>query len=271
MNLANAVASRTQAIEVDTRMKQVVARDSEELAELAAEDGAGVIRAAIAERGEANVVFATGNSQQQMLRYLTGMSDIHWERVIGFHLDEYLGLNDRHPASFCRYLRERLTEIVPIGKFHWIDGSCADARRECLRLSDAIARHPLDLAFIGIGENGHLAFNDPPADFDTRSPYVVVDLDERCRRQQVGEGWFARLEDVPRQAITMSIQQILSASTIVCTVPDSRKAEAVSAAFQGPLTPEVPASILRRHANATVYLDPDSAALLHRPSARPSR
>lgn len=199
-----------------------------------------------------------------MLQDLTAAAGIAWEKVSGFHLDEYLGIDDRHPASFCRYLRERIVERVPIGDFHWINGKTPNPLDECRRLATAIAGHEIDLALIGIGENGHLAFNDPPADFDTDEPYLVVDLDERCRRQQVGEGWFQSLDHVPRQAITMSIRQIMNARAIVCTVPDARKAEAVAAAMEGPLTSDVPASILRQHPQATIYLDPDSARGLKR-------
>ena len=243
-------------------MRYVVAQSASELARLAAEDAAKQIRAAIDQRGRANVVFAAGASQQAMLEVLTKTPGIRWEHVTGFHLDEYLGLDDRHPASFCRYLRERVTQNIPIGMFHWIIGKTPDPQQECRRLGDLIAPHTVDVALIGIGENGHLAFNDPPADFETTEPFLVVDLDERCRRQQVGEGWFASLAEVPRQAITMSIRQILSARTIVCTVPDARKADAVAAAVLGPLRPDVPASVLQQHANATIYLDPDSARYL---------
>ncbi len=243
-------------------MKYVVAENASELARRAASDAAARIRATIAERGRANIVFATGASQQAMLEVLTHEPGIKWGQMTAFHLDEYLGLDDQHPASFCCYLRERVAQRVPIGAFHWIDGSSPNPQQECRRLAALIAAHPIDVALIGIGENGHLAFNDPPADFETSEPFWVVDLDDRCRQQQVGEGWFTSLAEVPRQAITMSIRQILSARMIVCTVPDARKAEAVAAAVLGPLTPDVPASILRQHADATIYLDRDSARLI---------
>jgi glucosamine-6-phosphate deaminase len=190
---------------------------------------------------------------------------VDWNRVTAFHLDEYIGMPITHPASFRKYLKERFVDRLPqpLAAFHYINGE-GDGAAECRRLNDIIAAHPIDVAFVGIGENGHLAFNDPPADFETDEPYLVVNLDEACRRQQLGEGWFPTLEDVPQQAISMSIRQILKADTILCSVPDARKAEAVRASLEGPVTPNVPASILQRHESTTVYLDVASAALLSR-------
>jgi glucosamine-6-phosphate deaminase len=187
--------------------------------------------------------------------------------VTAFHLDEYIGMPITHPASFRKYLKERFVYRLPqpLAAFHYINGE-GDAEAECRRLAELIAARPVDVAFVGIGENGHLAFNDPPADFQTEEPYLVVNLDEACRRQQLGEGWFPTLEDVPQQAISMSIRQILKSDTILCSVPDARKAEAVRASLEGPVTPDVPASVLQRHADTTVYLDAASAALLSRQS-----
>jgi glucosamine-6-phosphate deaminase len=182
--------------------------------------------------------------------------------VTGFHLDEYLGLPPNHPASFCHYLQERVVSKVPIQQFHFINGLAIDPIGECHRLRQLIHQAPIDLALIGIGENAHLAFNDPPADFDTTEPFIVVELDEACRRQQLGEGWFPNLEAVPSRAISMSIHQILAARRLICTVPDARKAAAVAAALEGPETPLVPASILRRHPALNLFLDRDSANLL---------
>jgi glucosamine-6-phosphate deaminase len=233
----------------------------------AAERAAGALRAALAGQGRAHVIAATGASQFEFLDALVGMPDLDWSKTVFFHLDEYVGLPASHPASFRRYLRERIVDRVHPGGFHFIDGDAADPVAECQRVGAILSAHPIDVAFVGIGENGHLAFNDPPADFDVEAPYVVVALDEACRRQQLGEGWFARLEDVPPRAISMSIRQILKAREIVAVVPDGRKAQAVKACMEGEISPVAPASILRTHAHATVYLDADSAALLS-PSAR---
>ncbi len=231
------------------------------LGEAAAAEAAGLIDAAIAARGRAVIVAATGASQFEFLDALTQTPGIDWSRVIGFHLDEYIGLPDTHPASFRRYLRERLVERVHPGAFHYIDGE-AEPAAECRRVGALIGAEEVDAAFVGIGENGHLAFNDPPADFDTTVPYLVVRLDERCRRQQLGEGWFARIEDVPTLAISMSIRQILRARRIICVVPDARKAEAVRATVEGEVSPDRPASALRLHSDTTLYLDRDSASRL---------
>jgi glucosamine-6-phosphate deaminase len=228
----------------------------------AAADGAVAIRRALDERGAAHIILATGASQFEMLSALV-QQDVDFARVHCFHLDEYVGLSDRHPASFRKYLRERFVEQLPVApaSFHFIHGE-GDCAAECQRLNGLIASDVIDVAFIGIGENGHLAFNDPPADFDTQEPYILVELDEACRRQQLGEGWFATLEDVPRKAISMSIPQIMKSRQIVCTVPDERKAEAVKNALQGPVSPDVPASILQQHENTTIYLDRAAASKL---------
>jgi glucosamine-6-phosphate deaminase len=189
--------------------------------------------------------------------------NVDWPRVTVFHLDEYIGLPRTHPASFRRYLKERFVDRLPrpVRQFHFIEADRAP-EAECARLAELIAPVTVDVAFIGIGENGHLAFNDPPADFETDQPYRVADLDEACRRQQLGEGWFPTLDDVPRQAITMSIPRLMAARAIICTVPDARKAEAVRGAVEGPVTPDVPASILQRHAECHLFLDPPAAARL---------
>jgi glucosamine-6-phosphate deaminase len=194
---------------------------------------------------------------------------IDWSRTAFFHLDEYVGLPETHPASFRRYLRERLADRAHPGAFHFIEGDAADPEAECRRVGDLIARQTIDLAFVGIGENGHLAFNDPPADFETTVPYLVVELDEDCRRQQLGEGWFQTLDQVPRRAISMSIQQVLKSREILCVVPDARKARAVADCLEGDVDTRHPASILLRHPRTTVYLDTAAAALLkRRPESR---
>jgi glucosamine-6-phosphate deaminase len=238
-----------------------VFKNKEELGRAAATKAAAAIRGAIKERGLARIVAATGASQFEFLDALTAATEIDWQRVELFHLDEYIGLPMTHPASFCKYLQERLISKTGIGRHHLLNG--ADKPREVLRrASEAITSAPIDVAFAGIGENGHLAFNDPPADFDTDDAYVIVDLDEPCRRQQVSEGWFADVSGVPKQAISMSIRQILKSRVIISVVPDARKAQAVKACLEGPISPMAPASILRTHANATVYLDEQSAGLL---------
>jgi glucosamine-6-phosphate deaminase len=239
-----------------------------EMGEAAAAQAAASLRAAIAERGRAHVVAATGASQFEFLDRLVAAPGIDWPRTVFFHLDEYVGLPETHPASFRKYLRERLLERVHPGAFHFIEGDAADPAAECRRVGALLARHPIDVAFVGIGENGHLAFNDPPADFTTAEPYLVVALDEDCRRQQLGEGWFGSLEDVPRRAISMSIQQILKSREILCVVPDARKARAVKECLAGEVSPRHPASILQRHPRTTVFLDAPAAALLELPSGR---
>ncbi|MCC9608670.1 glucosamine-6-phosphate deaminase [Blastopirellula sp. JC732] len=236
--------------------------DASQLGVAAARQGAAAIRTAIAEKGFANIIVATGASQFETLAALIAESDIDWSCVTGFHLDEYLGISDQHPASFRLYLRERFVDKVPLKAFHYVDGSDPNPEQVCARLAELIAQHPIDVAFVGIGENGHLAFNDPPADFETDSPYLVVELDEACRKQQAGEGWFATLEDVPTRAISMSCQQILRTKTIICSVPDERKAIAVRNSVEGPVTPDVPASILQNHAETSLFLDKASASEL---------
>jgi len=241
-----------------------------ELGQAAAERAAAAIAEAMARSGEARVIAATGASQFEFLDALTAARGIDWGRVDMFHLDEYVGLPDTHPASFRRYLRERIVEKVKPRVFHFLAGDAADPAAECRRVGVILARAPIDVAFVGIGENGHLAFNDPPADFETEEPYLVVELDDACRRQQLGEGWFAGLADVPRRAISMSIRQILKSREILCVVPDSRKAKAVRDCLGGEVSPVHPSSILQTHPATTVYLDRDSAALL-KGGARGSR
>ena len=244
-------------------MNILVCDDKQALGRAAAAHGAQRIRDAIQANGTARIIVATGASQFEMLAHLAGMNDIRWDKVTVFHLDEYIGLPITHGASFRKYLWERFVSKLPLplAAFHTIDGE-GDAVAECRRLSALISAGLIDVAFVGIGENGHLAFNDPPADFDTEAPYIVVNLDDACRRQQLGEGWFPSFEAVPSQAISMSIRQIMNSRCIVASVPDQRKAEAVRASLQGPVTPNAPASILQRHPDCTICLDPTSASLL---------
>lgn len=237
--------------------------DSLSLGRQAAAEAVSAIQDALAARGSARIIAATGASQFHFLQHLTTTPGVPWFRVELFHLDEYLGLPASHPASFRRYLQERLIAPTGIERTHLIDGE-GDPELVCQALGREIAAAPIDVAFVGIGENGHLAFNDPPADFDTREPYLVVELDEACRRQQVGEGWFRSLDQVPTRAISMSVNQILASRRILCIVPDRRKADAVSASVNGPVSPRVPASILQTHADTTLFVDRESASLLGR-------
>ena len=225
--------------------------------------GAAKIRDAIKKQGFANIIVATGASQFEMLDALVDQPDIAWDKVTAFHLDEYVGIPITHPASFRAYLWERFHRRLgrPLRAFHYIVGD-GDPQQECERLSALITAHPIDVCFAGIGENGHLAFNDPPADFTTKKPYLVVNLDEACRRQQYGEGWFGKLADVPKQAISMSVHQIMLSKTIIITAPDTRKAKAVRDSIEGPVTNQAPSSILQTHPDTHVFLDPESAALL---------
>ena len=231
------------------------------LAKAAAEQAATAMKRAMQERGTARVVAASAASQIEFLEALIATSGIDWKRVELFHLDEYIGLPAEHPASFCKFLRERLISKTGITNHHLL--SAEDGPEEVIRrASKAIADSPVDVAFVGIGENGHLAFNDPPADFETEEPFLIVKLDEVCRMQQVGEGWFADLAAVPTHAISMSVRQVLKAREILAVVPDTRKAAAIKACFDGEISPMAPSSILRTHASATIYLDKNSAALL---------
>ncbi|MGB0006252.1 MAG: glucosamine-6-phosphate deaminase [Candidatus Sulfotelmatobacter sp.] len=236
--------------------------DKNSLAKAAAHTAAVAIRSAIQKSGQARVIAATGTSQFEFLAALTESEDIDWERVEVFHLDEYIGLPATHPASFRRILLDRLVNKTGIAKFHPLDGDARDVSEVISQVGNAVASAAVDIAFVGVGENGHLAFNDPPADFETEEPYLIVNLDEACRRQQVGEGWFGDISQVPMQAISMSIRQILKAKEILAVVPDSRKAQAVKACFEGEVSPMAPASILCTHANTNVYLDKESASLL---------
>ncbi len=246
-------------------MEVHILEDKRALGAAAARRGGELIRKALAERGEANLIVATGASQFEMLEGLVAQPDIAWNRVTGFHLDEYVGLPIAHGASFRKYLWERFVSRLPLPPraFHFLDGE-HDAAEECGRVGAIIRKHPIDVAFVGIGENGHLAFNDPPADFETDEPYLVVQLDEACRRQQLGEGWFPDFESVPREAMSMSVRQIMLSRAIICTVPDQRKAQAVKDCLAGEVTPLHPASILQRHAACDIFLDRPAASLLKR-------
>ena len=241
-----------------------IVADKETLGVQAAARGAAAIREAQARHGHATIIVATGASQFEMLNHLVIAEGIDWSKVTAFHLDEYVGLGQEHPASFRRYLQERF--VAPLGgkvEFIPVDGE-GDAEQEARRLGELIAGRRIDVCFAGFGENCHLAFNDPPADFETEEPYIVVKLDDACRQQQFGEGWFPSLEAVPERAISMSIRQILKSELIVLSVPDERKAKATRDALEGPVSPLYPASILQTHKNTVLFLDPPAASLLKR-------
>jgi glucosamine-6-phosphate deaminase len=240
-----------------------VFNDKTTLGHSAAEQAANAIRRAIADRGQARIIAATAASQLEFLDALTKAPDIDWSKVEAFHLDEYIGLPITHPGSFRKMFMEQLVQKTGIRHYHLLDGDAADPAAVIRKVGEQLASTPVDIAFLGIGENGHIAFNDPPADFNTQDPYLIVNLDEACRQQQVGEAWFANISQVPKRAISMSAQQILKAKEILAVVPDKRKAQAIKACFEGEITPKAPASILRRHPNATVYLDRNSASLLN--------
>ncbi len=227
---------------------------------MAASQGATIINQAILDNGKATIIIGTGASQFEMLESLIE-KEIDWTKVIVFHLDEYIGIPITHPASFRKFLNERFLNKLPVGEFYFVNGE-NDVRKECDRLGKIISGYPVDVAFIGIGENGHIAFNDPPADFETDAAFIKVELDEECRRQQTNEGWFAAIEDVPPSAITMTVKQILRSKNIICSVPDKRKARAVQNAVEGFISTQLPASILKSHNSTWLYLDKDSSSLL---------
>ncbi|MBI3475405.1 MAG: glucosamine-6-phosphate deaminase [Acidobacteria bacterium] len=238
-----------------------VLADKESLGRTAADHAASSLRRAIHDQGGARIIAATGASQFEFLDALTSAPGIDWGRVEVFHLDEYVGLPITHPASFRKYLFERLIHKTGVTRYHLLDGD-GDPEASIRKVARSLQSKPVDIAFAGIGENAHIAFNDPPANFETDEPYLIVDLDDACRQQQVNEGWFAELKDVPRKAISMSVRELMRAKEIIAIVPDTRKAQAVKMCLEGEVSPMVPASILRNHPNATLYLDHDSAALL---------
>ncbi|MEO6289284.1 MAG: glucosamine-6-phosphate deaminase, partial [Ginsengibacter sp.] len=240
-------------------MNVKIFKEAQELGKAAGSAAAQLIRKAISTNGAANIILATGTSQFETLNQLISEKDIDWSKVVMFHLDEYIGLPVTHPASFRKYLQERFLSNVPALKATYLINGETDAEAECERLNNLIGKHPIDVALVGIGENGHLAFNDPPADFETGEPYIIVELDEACRMQQLGEGWFTSVEEVPSRAISMSIKQIMKSKNIICSVPGSRKATAVKNSVEQPVSPLYPASILQGHKHCMLYLDKDAA------------
>ncbi|MFW5944489.1 MAG: glucosamine-6-phosphate deaminase [Bacteroidota bacterium] len=243
-------------------MKIQVYSTKKDTSQKAAQQAAEILKEAINRNNKATFIAATGLSQTDFLDYLSQDTDIDWSKTEMFHLDEYVGIPETHPASFRKYLKERFIDKVNPGTVHLINGSTETPEDEVKRLNQLMSGKEIDVAFIGIGENGHIAFNDPPADFETKDPFIVVNLDQACKKQQVGEGWFASLENVPSKAITMSVSQIMKSNNIICTVPGERKAEAVKKCFEGEISPNCPASILKKHEDASIYLDEASAQLL---------
>jgi len=243
-------------------MKIKIFDDKKTLGQAAATQAADIIRNALKTRGKSRILVATGGSQFEFLEALTKEEGIDWAKVEMFHFDEYIGLSIKHPASFRKYLLERLINKVGIREHHLLDGE-SDPEKVCKEVGALLASAPIDVAFPGIGENGHLAFNDPPADFQTERPYIVVNLDEACRKQQIGEGWFKSMAEVPERAISISIKQLMKAKTLISVVPDARKADAVQRCMEGPVGPNAPASIMRTHPDVTLYLDKQSSALLN--------
>ncbi len=242
-------------------MNIILSETKEELGVKAAAKGGELIRRGIEQNGSAAIIIGTGASQYEMLDALI-KKPLDWSKVTVFHLDEYAGMSMTHPASFRKFLKERVIEKLPaVKEVHYINAE-KDPEAECRRMKEIISHFAIDVAFVGIGENGHLAFNDPPADFDTTEPFIIVELDEACRNQQVGEGWFATIDDVPETAVTMTINQIMKSKHIICSVPDARKAAAVKKVIEGDVTPNVPASILQAHPSAWLYLEKNSASLL---------
>jgi len=237
--------------------------NKEVMGKAAAQKAAEILKDAIDKKGKATFVIATGASQFEFLESLVQIDSIDWSKTTMFHLDEYVGIHDDHPASFRKYLKDRFISKVHPGDVYLIEGDDKDPEQECARLNRIIGNYVIDISFVGIGENGHLAFNDPPADFDIEDAYLVVLLDEACRKQQLGEGWFKNLDEVPKRAISMSIKQIIKSKNIICTVPDRRKAEAVGNCFKGEkISPNCPASILKKHDNCFVFLDDQSSVYL---------
>lgn len=235
--------------------------DANESGKRAAEAAAAIIETAIREKGKARIVLSTGASQFAFFEHFVNQP-VNWAAVEMFHLDEYLGLSAEHPASFRKYLQERFVDRVPLGRAFFVDGDGADSAAVLDGLEERIAAEPIDLGLIGIGENAHIAFNDPPADFSLRTFYTIVDLDEACKRQQVGEGWFPSLDDVPKQAISMTVHGIMSCARIISVVPHKVKAKAVKETLESGLTNLIPATMLKTHSFWSLYLDSASASLL---------
>jgi len=245
-------------------MKINIYDNKKQTSKKAALKAASLLNEIIHQKGTATFVIATGVSQLDFIETLITEGNVNWSKTEMFHLDEYIGLPEIHPASFRKYLKERfISKVDKLKEVNLIYGDADDPQKECERLNPLLKNEIVDIAFVGIGENGHLAFNDPPANFEIEDPFIIVNLDEHCRKQQVGERWFNSIEDVPRQAISMSIKQIMKSKNIICTVPGERKAQAVKDCFgTDEISPAQPASILKKHTNCFVFLDHSSSSLL---------
>lgn len=251
----------TESMTID-RMPVHVFESNEKLGQRTADDLATLLSRIVRKQGHAAIILATGNSQLTFINALRVKKGIAWDKITVFHMDEYLGMSDLHPASFARWIREKLVDSVHPAAFYPIRGDSPDVKSELIRYADLLRRYAPDVCVLGIGENGHLAFNDPPADFITKEVIHVVNLDAKCRMQQVNEGHFSTLDDVPKQAITLTVPTLLAARHVLAVVPEARKADAVKAALQGPVAPDCPASILRTKPHVTLHLDRESASLL---------
>lgn len=238
-----------------------VLKNPKELGKKAAEAAAQIINDSIKAKGTARIVLSTGASQFDTIHSLISQ-DIDWTKVEMFHLDEYINLSEDHPASFRKYLKERFVGKLPLKKAHFVNGE-GDVQQTIKELSEEINKEPIDLGLIGIGENAHIAFNDPPADFDTKEVFIVVDLDDKCKKQQVGEGWFASIDDVPKQAITMTVRQIMKCKVIISSVPYKVKANAIKQTLEQEISNDIPATMLKTHPDFKLFLEKESASLLN--------
>jgi len=241
-------------------MRIKILQNSEELGREAASYAATVLNKTIDEKGTARLLLSTGASQFDTLKALVE-TNVDWSRVEMFHLDEYVNLPESHPASFRKYLKEKFVSLIPLKQAYFVNAQ-GNVQENIRVLTDELRKAPVDLALIGIGENAHIAFNDPPANFDTKEAYIVVDLDERCKKQQVGEGWFPHLDAVPKQAVSMTVYQILQSREIISCVPHSVKAEAIQQTLENELTQLVPATALKGHRHCTLFIDENSASLV---------
>jgi glucosamine-6-phosphate deaminase len=232
-----------------------------EMGAIAAEEGSCIIKKLLTEKDEVNIIFAAAPSQNEILRHLVKDKGIEWNRINGFQMDEYIGLPKRDPRHFSSYLNERIFSKVSFKSVEYLNGNAQDVHEECIRYSEVLKAHPIDLCFSGIGENGHIAFNDPPvADFSDKYMVKIVDLDEYCRQQQVNDGCFAALDEVPKRALTVTIPLLMSSKHIICSVPTKFKARAIYNVLTKDISERYPASCLRRHESATLYLDNDAAS-----------
>ena len=251
-----------KTIDIDN-LKVSIYENIESMGQAAADFASDKLNFAIDERGLANLILATGASQFSFLKSLK-QKNIDWSKVVVFHLDEYIGLGESHPASFRKYLKERILDEVEPSQVFLLNGDAKDIEAEIARYSQELSSRTFDLACIGIGENGHIAFNDPPiADFNDPKLVKIAELDDACRNQQLGEGWFPTFEDVPKEALSLTIPAIMRCKTISCVVPDERKAEAVKNALYAEVSTACPATILRKHSDTKMFLDTKSASLIH--------